>query len=70
VQQSAIAKQHKKALNLHSRAQLDELSESLDPNFQSRNRSGGWVRSGIRMVWSFLKRPFSALTGEDEDASD
>ena len=70
VQQSAIAKQHKKALNLHSRAQLDELSESLDPNFQSRNRSGGWVRSGIRMVWSFLKRPFRALTGEDEDASD
>ena len=70
VQQSAIAKQHKKELNRHSRAQLDELSNSLDPNFHSRNRRGGWVRSGIRMAWSFLKRPFRNLPGKDEDASD
>jgi hypothetical protein len=59
IQQSAIAKRQKKALNRQSRAQLDELSNSLDPNYHSRNRRGGIV-----------KRVFRALTGKGGDAGE
>jgi hypothetical protein len=62
---STIAKQHKKALDSHSRARLDELGRSLDPDFDSSTHTDGGPRFAIAAAVNFMKRALAALTRKD-----